>query len=110
MAQPTCPLGSHGATAGGLHPEEDGVTSKAGGPLGTFVIVPILPVIWTEELVLFRDKTQKTHPSDHKSTRGYLLANGNFCGFNALFLMLSACIWRSWRESFDFKGFLTGLC
>ena len=62
LAGPTYPLGNHGAMAGGLHPEEDGATSKPGGLLGIFVVFPILPVIWTKEMDLFRDKIHKTQP------------------------------------------------
>lgn len=52
-------LDSHGALAGGLHPEEDGVTSKAGGLAAIFIIFLLLPVVWTKELALSRDQTHK---------------------------------------------------
>lgn len=82
MAWPTCPLGSHGAAAGGLQPKEDGVTSKAGGLLGIFVMFSVLPVIWTKELVLSRGKTHKTQLVTTRAQQGCLLANFNFWAFN----------------------------
>lgn len=72
-AWPPCLLGSRGARAGGLHPEEDGVSSKAGGLWGIFVLFPILLVIWTKELVLFGDKTHKTQPVTTRAPRGICL-------------------------------------
>lgn len=43
-------------------------TSKAGGLLGIFVIVPVLQVIWTKELVLLRNKPHNfsQRPREHK--------------------------------------------
>lgn len=107
LAWPSCPLGSHGATAGGLHPEEDGVTAMAGGPFGYFCYIPYSSSYLDKGAGSFQGQNSQNPAGDHESTMGCLLANCSFWGFNA---KPCPCIWRSWREFFDFKGFLTGLC